>query len=128
MQVKAQSKYLGNSPRKMRLVADLIRPLSVEAALLTLKNLRSRAAEPILKVLKQAVANAVNNFNLAKSSLQIQSVEINAGPVAKRWQPVSRGRAHSIMKRTSHVKIVLENIEPKVVKPVKKEESHGSKS
>ncbi len=107
MQIQAQSKYLRHSPRKMRLVADVIRPLSVESALLALKNLRSRAAAPLLKVLQQAVANAVNNFNLAKSSLQIQSVEINAGPVAKRWQPVSRGRAHSIMKRTSHVKIIL---------------------
>lgn len=115
MQIKAQSKYLRTSPRKMRLVADLIRPLPIEAALLTLKNLRSRAAEPFLKVLKQAVANAVNNFNLAKNSLKIQSVEVNPGPTAKRWQPVSRGRAHSIMKRTSHVKIVLQS---KELKPV----------
>lgn len=106
----------------MRLVADLIRPLPIEAAMLTLKNLRSRAAEPFLKVLKQAVANAVNNFNLAKNSLKIQSVEVNPGPTAKRWQPVSRGRAHSIMKRTSHLKIILNsennlNSKPKAPNP-----------
>ncbi len=86
--------------------------------MLALKNLRSRAAQPVLKVLTQAVANAVNNFNLAKNSLKIQSIEVNPGPTAKRWQPVSRGRAHSVMKRTSHIKIILEN----------KEESHGPKS
>ncbi|MEK7513738.1 MAG: 50S ribosomal protein L22 [Patescibacteria group bacterium] len=118
MQINAQSKYLHHSPRKMRLVANLIRPLPIEAAMLALKNLRSRAAQPVLKVLTQAVANAVNNFNLAKNSLKIQSIEVNPGPTAKRWQPVSRGRAHSVMKRTSHIKIILEN----------KEESHGPKS
>lgn len=128
MIIQAHSKYLRHSPRKMRLVADLIRPLPVEAAMLTLKNLRSRAAEPFLKVLKQAVANAVNNFNLAKNSLKIQSVEVNAGPTAKRWQPVSRGRAHSIMKRTSHVKIILEAIEAKPASAKASARQNGPKS
>lgn len=109
-------------------MANLIRPLPIEAALLALKNLRSRAAEPLLKVLKQAVANAVNNFNLAKNSLQIQSIEVNPGPTAKRWQPVSKGRAHSIMKRTSHVKIILEASEAKPAAAKASARQNGPKS
>lgn len=107
MNIKAENKFLRISPRKTRLAADLIRPMSVVQAMSTLKNLRRRAALPLLKVLKQAVANAVNNLKLAKDSLTIKSIEINAGPVYKRFQPVSRGRAHSIKKRTTHIKIIL---------------------
>lgn len=120
MLIKAENNYLRTSPRKIRLVADLIRSMGIEEALVVLKNLPKRAAEPMLKTLKQAVANAVNNHNLAKNSLVIESIEVNAGPISKRFRPVSRGRAHSIFKRTSHIKIALKNIEPKVVKKVKK--------
>ena len=107
MQIKAEAKFLKHGPRKVRLVADLVRPMALEEAMTTLKHLSNRAAAPVLKVFKQAIANAVNNHNLSKDSLSIHSIEINAGPVAKRFQPVSRGRAHSILKRTSHIKIIL---------------------
>ena len=107
MKIKAESKFIRTSPRKLKLVADLIRPMSLDEALTTLKYLRKRAAVPILKTLKQAMANAVNNNNLNKDTLTIHTLEINTGPTYKRWQPVSRGRAHSIKKRTSHIKLVL---------------------
>ena len=107
MQIKAEAKFLKHGPRKVRLVADLIRPMAIDEAMTTLKHLSNRSAVPVLKVLKQAVANAVNNYKLSKDSLTIQLIEVNAGPVQKRGQPVSRGRAHSILKRTSHIKIIL---------------------
>lgn len=108
MKVIAQTKFIKPSPRKIRLVADLIRPMTINEALTALKHLKLRSAGPVLKVLKQAVANAVNNHKLSKDSLTIQSIEVNAGPMAKRFQPVSRGRAHPILKRSSHIKIILE--------------------
>jgi len=120
MQIKAESKFIRTSPRKIRLVADLVRNMNPDQAILTLTYLRKRAATPLLKTIKQAIANAVNNHNLAKDSLLIQSIEVNQGPTYKRWRPVSRGRAHSILKRTSHIKIILKAIKEKKVKKVKK--------
>lgn len=106
-QIKAESKFIRTSPRKIRLVADLIRRMALDEAITTLTHLRKRAAKPLLKTLKQAQANAVNNHNLNKDSLSIQSIEVNEGATYKRWNPVSRGRAHSILKRTSHIKVIL---------------------
>jgi large subunit ribosomal protein L22 len=116
MLITASSKFIRTSPRKLRLVADAVRHLSPELALVALKNLDKRAAGPIEKTLKQAVANAVNNFNLEKSKLKLKTLMINTGPTYKRMQPVSRGRGHSIYKRTSHIRIILESVETKVKK------------
>ena len=113
MKIKAEAKFLKHGPRKVRLVADLIRPMAIDEALTTLKHLKRRAAGPVLKVLKQAVANAVNNYKLSKDSLTIQLIEVNAGPTQKRGQPVSRGRMDPILKRSSHIKIILESHGPK---------------
>ena len=113
MLIKAESKFIRTSPRKIRLVANLVRNMSLNEALTTLTHLRKRASTPLLKTLKQAVANAVNNLNLPKDSLKIQSIEINEGSTYKRWNPVSRGRAHSILKRTSHIKVILKSQEEK---------------
>lgn len=117
MIIKASSKFIRISPRKTRLAADLIRHYKISEALSALKNLPQKAAGPLLKVLKQAVANSVNNYHLSKDSLSIKTVEINGGPVYKRFQPVSRGRAHAIRKQTSHISVVLES-----------EAKHGTKS
>jgi len=120
MQIKAETKFIRTSPRKLRLVADLVRNMSLDEAMTVLTHLKKRAATPLLKTFKQATANAVNNRNLSKDLLTIQSIEVNEGPTYKRWRPVSRGRAHSIFKRTSHIKIVLEAKQPKSAKPKKK--------
>ncbi len=125
MQITASATNIRTSPRKLRLVADMVRSLSPDKALTALKYTRKRAAGELAKVVKQALANAGNNFKLNKGELKFKTVEINGGPVYKRWQAVSRGRAHSIMKRTSQIKIVLEN---KEVKPEVKKEPYGTKS
>lgn len=108
MLIKAESKNLRTTPRKLRLLADLVRPMPVEEALTTLTHLKKRAAPLLYKTIKQATANAINNLNLPKSSLKIHSIEINEGPTLKRFRPVSKGRAHRILKRTSHIKVILE--------------------
>jgi large subunit ribosomal protein L22 len=135
MQIIASATNLRTSPRKLRLVADMIRKMEPDKAVTALKYTRKRAASSLAKVVKQALANATNNFKLNKSELQFKTVEINGGPTYKRFQAVSKGRAHSIMKRTSHIKIVLETktaktskVEPKAAKPEVKKESHGTKS
>ncbi len=122
MKVTAQAKFIRTTPRKLRLVADLVRPMRPDEALVILKNLPQRAAVPLSKVLKQAVANCVNNHNLPKDNLTIHSIEINQASTYKRWRPVSRGRAHPIQKKTSHIKIILEGkkAEPPQTKPAKK--------
>lgn len=105
---RAYQKYIRTSPRKLRLVADGIRQMSPEEALVVLKFMRKRAAAPMFKVLKQAVANAKVK-GAKEDDLKFVSIEVEEGPVLKRWRPVSRGRAHRILKRTSHIKIILES-------------------
>lgn len=108
MKIKAEQKFIRTSPRKLRLVADVVRGLGPQEAIRQLEIIRKNAALPLAKVIKQAIANASNNLQINQNSLQISSIEINEGPTFKRWQAVSRGRAHSILKRTSHIKVVLE--------------------
>ena len=108
MQIKAQIKFIRISPRKARLVADLVRHLPLDEAFLILKITKKRASLPLYKALKQSQANAVNNFNLSSDQLTIHRLEINEGPTYKRWRPVARGRAHGINKRTSHIQVVLQ--------------------
>ena len=107
MQIKAEAKYIKQGPRKVRLVADLVRPMSLAEALTTLKHLRRRAAAPVLKVLKQAVANATNNLKIPASQLIIDRLEVNAGPTMKRFRIGDRGRGKPVLKRTSRVTVHL---------------------
>jgi large subunit ribosomal protein L22 len=129
MQVVAKSKYLRISPRKVRLVADNLRQLSPEAALTALLATNKKAAQPLAETLKQAIGNAVNNFNLNKQNLVIKEIQIGEGPVFKRWRAVSRGRAHPILKRTSHIRVVLEDkTEKEKVVSKEKRSKRGAKS
>jgi large subunit ribosomal protein L22 len=105
--IVAHQKFIRQTPRKLRLVADLVRKLSVDEATTQLLVARKRAAKALLKVLAQAKANATNNSNLDTNTLKISTIEIQEGPTYKRFQPVSRGRAHRILKRSSHIKIEL---------------------
>jgi len=111
MEVIAYSKYIRISPRKLRLVADAVRYLPLTEALLALENIDKKGAKPLLDTFKQAIGNAVNNFHLVSENLKIKEIQIGAGPSQKRWRAVSRGRAHKIIKRTSHIKVVLEEVE-----------------
>lgn len=109
MEIIAKSTFVRATPRKLRLVAEQIRGLEVKQAEAILKNLPKRAAEPLLLVLKQGVANALNNFKLNKDNLKIKRLEIGEGPRMKRIRFVSRGGIHQIQKRLSHIKMVLED-------------------
>ena len=108
MEIIARSKHVRISPRKMRLVADLVRGLPTQEAMDILTHLNKNGAKPLLLTLKQAVGNAVNNLNLEKDNLLIKRLEIGKGPTFKRGRPVSRGVWHPILKRTCHIKVILE--------------------
>ncbi len=108
MEIKAKLNYLGISPRKVRLVADLIRGLKAEDAEFQLRFSTQRAAFSLLKLLNSAIANAKHNFVIEKENLHVSKIAVNTGPILKRWRPRSRGMAAPIKKRTSHVELVLE--------------------
>lgn len=123
--MKAKLSYLRISPRKVRLVADLIRGKTVEEAQVILKFTVKKACTPILKLLKSAIASSINDFKLAESNLKISKIVVDGGPMLKRWRARARGRAFPIQKKTSHVTIILGEIEKtevkkKVVKTTKK--------
>ncbi|MEO5768180.1 MAG: 50S ribosomal protein L22 [Polyangia bacterium] len=96
------------SPRKVRVVADMIRGRPAADALSILRMQRRKAAEMLLKVLGSAIANAVENDKADADNLFVKSVAIDGGPVQKRWLSRSMGRANRIIKRTSHVTVVVD--------------------
>ena len=108
MEVKAHLRYLRTAPRKVRLVADLIRGKEVKEAKEILNFCKKRAAKPLLKLLNSAVANATHNFNLKEENLFISKILVNEGPRLKRIFPRARGRRDIIQKKMSHITIVLE--------------------
>ena len=110
MRVVATAKYIRISPRKVRLVTDLITGKPVEEAAAILRFLPNAAARDVAKVLKSATANAENNFNLSADELNVLSATANEGPTLKRWRPRARGRATRIRKRTCHVTLVLAEV------------------
>ena len=124
MSVTAKLRYLRIAPRKVRLVADLIRKKSVEEAQTILSFTTKKAAKVLLKLLKQAIANAKTNFQLEEKNLYISKILVDEGPKYKRWMPRARGMASPIQKKTSHVTIILDEIEkkPKKAKKPKKVE------
>lgn len=107
MEVKAIAKSIRMSPRKVRLVVDALRSLTIEQAFQVLDATQNRAAGPIAKTLESAVANATTNNNLDKENLEIASIMVNEGQALKRFHPSSRGRVHPYKKRSSHITIVL---------------------
>ena len=109
MQIKAELNHLHIAPRKVRLVAGLIRGLDLARAELELNNLPKRSAIPLLKLLKSAEANARHNFQLQDpKDLVIKTLTVNQGSMLKRFRPRAFGRAAMIRKKTSHVYLVLE--------------------
>lgn len=107
MKVRAQAKYIRQAPNKVRIVLDVVRGLPVNEAEQVLRHLNRRAAEPIAKVLKSAVANAEHNHSLDADDLYIAEAFADEGPTLKRFRPRARGRATRIRKRTSHITIVV---------------------
>lgn len=107
MEVKAKAKFIRMSPRKVRLVAGIVRGMEARKALDQLQFANKLAAKPIIKLINSAIANAVNNFELDKSNLFVKEITIDEGPTLKRWMPKARGRATPIRKKTSHINLLL---------------------
>lgn len=126
----AQLNTYRQSPRKVRLVADLVRGKKVADAITTLHFANKRAADPIIKLIESAVANA-KNLGLNPDSLVVSAIAVNAGQVLKRSMPMSRGRAFGIHKRTSRVSVSVSETVDKTKNPevtVKKEEKTAPKA
>lgn len=107
MEVKAHTRYLRMSPRKVRLVVDAVRGMAVDPAIAQLTFMSRAAARPVKKLLESAVANATHNFKLDRDGLFIKSALVNQGPTLKRWRPRAMGSAAPILKRTCHITLVL---------------------
>ncbi len=105
---RAIAKNLGVSPSKVRIVLNIIRGKDYNEALAILKNMPNVGAEYSVKVLESAGANAENNLGMNKSNLYVAECYADGAATLKRFQPVSKGRAHSIKKRTSHITIILD--------------------
>lgn len=104
---KAVARYVRISPRKARLVIDLIRGKSVDEALAILR-FTPRAASPVIeKVLRSAIANAEHNHNMNPGELVVEKAMVDEGPTMKRFRPRAQGRASRINKRTSHITVVV---------------------
>lgn len=119
MKAIAYIKYLRISPKKMKPFGKEIVGLPPQEAIDKLLIFADKSAKILAKVVKSAFANATNNLKLNPSQLRVKSVEILKGPFFKRWQPVSRGMAHQIKKRTAHIKVVIEEISSKSLKSLK---------
>ena len=107
MEAKAYLKYARISPRKVKIVLDLIRGKDARAALAILKNTPRSASEYLIKLLGSAIANAENNFHMDSSRLYVSECFVTPGPTLKRIMPRAKGSADRILKRTSHVTIVV---------------------
>lgn len=108
MEAKAVAKYVRIAPRKVRVVMDLIRGKDVAEAFAILKFTPKVGADAIEKVLKSAVANAENNFDMDVDNLYVSSAYVDQGPTLKRIHPRSRGQAFKILKRTSHITVIVD--------------------
>lgn len=108
-QVTATVKNIRIAPEKVNLIVAQIRTLKPQKAIQILSFLNKSSSSVLAKLIKSAIANARQNQGLNEDSLSFKEIYVTKGPFYKRYQPVSRGRAHHILKRTSHVKIILES-------------------
>ncbi len=108
MEAKARAKFIRISPQKARLVADMIRGKHVEEAVTTLRFTPKKGARILRKVLESAIANATQNDTIDVDNLFVKTIFVDGGPMLKRIRPRAMGRATKILKRTSHITIVLD--------------------
>ena len=118
--VRANIKGVDQTPRKVSLVASLVRGRSVADALVILDHTPKRAASVVKKAIASAAANATNNHGLDGKTLQIKTLSVTAGPRIKRFKPASRGRALPFQKRSSHVLVEVAGLEKVKKKPAEK--------
>jgi len=108
METVAVAKYIRISPQKARLVADVVRGMNAENALTTLRFMPKKGAKIIRKVLESAIANANQTESIDVDTLYVKKILIDGGPMLKRFRPRAQGRATRILKRTSHITIVVD--------------------
>lgn len=123
MAVQAISKGVRISPRKVSVVASLVRGRSVEDALTILEHTPRRSALAVSKVIKSAKANADHNHGYKPATLQITEISVTAGPRTKRYRPMARGRANPFQKKSSHIRVVVDGEKREAKKAVKKSET-----
>ena len=111
MEVRASSQGMGQSPRKARLILDRLPGLTVDQALALLRYVQSPHARSVSKVVLSAASNAENNFDLDVDDLVIKRAYADDGPTQRRFRPRSRGRVSPILKRSSHITIILDGRE-----------------
>lgn len=123
MPVKAIARGVRMSPRKVGVVAALVRGRSVEDALVILQNTPRRSALPVLKAVQSAKANADHNHNLKPGTLQIVTIHVTPGPRLKRYRPAAHGRALPFQRKTSHITVIVDGEAREVKKPAAKKEA-----
>ncbi len=128
MEVTAHLRNLRISPRKVRLAADVIRGMDVHNAKIQLEFLNKKSSQPILTLMNSAIANAKHNFDLSDDNLYVSKIFVNEGATLKRWIPRAMGRASAIHKRTSHITIILDEIESEKKKTDTKKTKEESKT
>ena len=111
MEVRAVAKDTGVSPRKVRLLVDMVRGKKVDEALTILRFTPTPTARVVAKVVKSAVANAENNFQMSPSDLKIVTVFADEARSLKRFRPRARGRVNHILKRSSHITVIVAEVE-----------------
>jgi large subunit ribosomal protein L22 len=122
MEIKATVKNLRISPKKVRLVVDLVRGKNAVAATHLLRFTNKKAARPVMKLIKSAIANAENNNSLKADNLFVKEIMVEEGVTLKRFMPRAYGRASAIRKRSSHVRVVLSEIQATEAKASEKKE------
>lgn len=105
--VKAELKYCTISPQKMRLVLDVVRGKMAEEAISKLRFINKKSAEPVSKLINSAIANAENNFGLPADRLYVHHISADPAPLRKWRRYGARGRFKPILRRSSHVKVIL---------------------
>ncbi len=107
MDITATAKNIRVSPQKVRLVVSQIKKMAPTEAVQILDYLPQKTSPLLKKVISSAIANAKNNYGIAEDTLKFKEIQVGKGPMFKRYREVARGRAHSILKRTSHIKVVV---------------------
>jgi large subunit ribosomal protein L22 len=120
MQVKVKAKYIRISPRKARLVADVVRGLDVDLAFGKLAMINKKAVKFIEKLLKSAIASAEHDYELERSNLYIKEIRVDEGPTLYRWMPRAFGRASQLRKKTSMFTMIVDERVPSKKKATKK--------
>ncbi len=125
MSVLAVAKGVRMSPRKVGVVASLVRGRTVNDALTILENVPRRSALPVLKTIKSAQANADHNHNLKPDTLKIVEISVTSGPRLKRYRPAAHGRALPFQRRTSHIRVVVDGEIRAAKKPAAKKDKEA---